>query len=117
MAQIGDIVTHIFREHKQEADHLANLGTNGQRQVTTEAVTNSEDWKAVRGFWGEVANLSHSDGELDRGEPLTPDNLERHNGTLSGLPLPSELVRKETAEQRNKMLHFGEIERRMAHNA
>ena len=30
---IDDYVKHIFREHNQEADHCANLGTEGQRQL------------------------------------------------------------------------------------
>ena len=50
VAQIDDYVKHIFREHNQEADHLANLGTEGQKEVTIEGVKNTEDWKAVRGY-------------------------------------------------------------------
>ena len=40
-----------FREHNQEADHLANLGAEGERKVTVEKEDNKENWKAVRGFW------------------------------------------------------------------
>ena len=29
--QIDDYVKHAFREHKQEADHLANLGAEGRK--------------------------------------------------------------------------------------
>ena len=42
---------HIFREHNQEADHLANLGVDGQRKITVEKWNNTENWKAVRSFW------------------------------------------------------------------
>ena len=49
-SQIDDYVKHIFREHNQEADHLANLGAEGQRKVTVERGNNTENWKAVRGF-------------------------------------------------------------------
>ena len=37
-AQMGDFVKHIFREHNQEADHLANLGADGQWEITTDGV-------------------------------------------------------------------------------
>ena len=33
--RIDDYVKHIFQEHSQEADHLANIGTEGQRKVAT----------------------------------------------------------------------------------
>ena len=39
--QIDDYVMRIFREHNKEADHLANLGTDGQRKITVEAVRNT----------------------------------------------------------------------------
>ena len=48
---IDDYVNHIFREHNQEADHLANLGVKGQRKITVDKGDNTENWKAVRGFW------------------------------------------------------------------
>ena len=46
---LDDFVKHIFREHNQEADHLAMLETGGQRNITTEGVKNAEAWKAERG--------------------------------------------------------------------
>ena len=33
VAQIDDFVKHIFREYNEEADHLANLGTSGRRNI------------------------------------------------------------------------------------
>ena len=36
VAQIDDYVKHIFREHNQEADHLANLGAEEQRKIMIE---------------------------------------------------------------------------------
>ena len=36
MGQVDDHVKHVFREHNQEADHLANLGAEEQRKVTVE---------------------------------------------------------------------------------
>ena len=51
MAQIDDYVKHIFREHDQETDHLANLGVEEQRKITVEKGNNTENWKVVRGFW------------------------------------------------------------------
>ena len=36
--KIDDYVMHIFREHKQEADHKANLGTEAQKKITIEGV-------------------------------------------------------------------------------
>ena len=46
-----DHVKQIFREHNQEADHWANLGPEGQRKVFVDRSSNSETWKAVKGFW------------------------------------------------------------------
>ena len=34
----------------QEADHVANLGAEGQRKITVEKGNNTENLKAVRGF-------------------------------------------------------------------
>ena len=51
-----------FREHNLEADHLANLGTDGQRKITAEAVRNTEVRKAVRGYWDD-GNKDNGRGE------------------------------------------------------
>ena len=52
---------HIFREHNQEADHLANLGADGQWKITTDGVKNTEGWKAVRGYLdGDKKDNGHS---------------------------------------------------------
>ena len=51
VAQTDDCVKHISREHSQDADHLANLGTKEQRKITIEKGDNSDTWKAVGGFW------------------------------------------------------------------
>ena len=32
VGEFDDYMKHIFREHNQEADHLANLGTEGQQR-------------------------------------------------------------------------------------
>ena len=45
----------FFREHNQEADHLANLGAEGQRQITVEKRDSTENWMAVRRIW-DVSN-------------------------------------------------------------
>ena len=39
---------HTFREHTQEADHLANLGANEMKKGTVEKESNIERWKGVR---------------------------------------------------------------------
>ena len=49
VALVDDYVKHIFREHHQEADHLANLGA--EEQVIVEKGDNTEKWKAFGGFW------------------------------------------------------------------
>ena len=36
-----------WREHNKEADHLANLGSEGKTKITTEGVKNTEMWKAA----------------------------------------------------------------------
>ena len=43
---------HVFREHNQEADHLAYLGRpESFSKRTVEGVKNSEMWNAVRVYW------------------------------------------------------------------
>ena len=51
VAQIDDNVKHLFREHNQEAEHLENLGAEGQRKITIEKGDSTENSKTVRGFW------------------------------------------------------------------
>ena len=51
------------------------------------------------------------------GETLIPDNLERHYGTMSELQLPSDLLSKESAKERNKMFDLDVFERHPAHEA
>ena len=46
--QVDDYVRHVLREHNQEADHLANQGAEGQRQITVEKGNSTENWMAVR---------------------------------------------------------------------
>ena len=50
MEKIEDEVKHIFREHHREADHWANLAGDGDEGRHREQRSNSEEWKAVRGF-------------------------------------------------------------------
>ena len=45
ITQIDDFVKHIFREHNLKANYMANVGAEGQRS------TNTERWKAVKGYW------------------------------------------------------------------
>ena len=44
---VDDYVKHISREHNEEADHLATLGMEGQKN-TLEGVANTEEWKTIR---------------------------------------------------------------------
>ena len=48
VGQVDDNVRHVLREHNQEADHLANLAPEGQRQITVEKGDSTENWMAVR---------------------------------------------------------------------
>ena len=41
---IDDYVRHIFREHNQEVDHVANLGTKEQHKITIEGVPKTKKW-------------------------------------------------------------------------
>ena len=43
-------VMHIFREHNKEADHWANVGSGGKKEITVDKGSNSENWKVVKGF-------------------------------------------------------------------
>ena len=55
MEQVDDYVRRVLREHNQEADHLANLGAEGQRQITVVKGDSTENWMAVRRIW-DVSN-------------------------------------------------------------
>ena len=44
---IDDCVKHISKEHNQEADHLANLGTEEQRKITSEECRRMESKQYV----------------------------------------------------------------------
>ena len=35
---------------------MANIGSAGQKHVTFEEVKNTEEWKAIRGFWDGTKN-------------------------------------------------------------
>ena len=48
VGQVDDYVKHVFREHNQEADHLANLGAEDQGKVSVETQDDTENWKGVR---------------------------------------------------------------------
>ena len=49
VGMIDDYVKHISREHTQEADHLTNLGAEGQRKITVEKVRELEGGTRISG--------------------------------------------------------------------
>ena len=51
ISEVDSHVEHVFREHNREADHRANVGTDGKREITVDKGSNPEKWKAVKGFW------------------------------------------------------------------
>ena len=50
ISKIDDFVTHVFREHNQEAGHWADVGGEEQRKNVIDTRDNSESRKAVEGF-------------------------------------------------------------------
>ena len=56
---MNDYVRRDLREHNQEADHLANLGAEGHRQITVVKGDSTENWMAVRRLW----DVSHKTDE------------------------------------------------------
>ena len=50
ISRIDDYVKHNFREHNQEADHLANLGAEGQRHIDIEKMENNVNGKRYVAF-------------------------------------------------------------------
>ena len=52
ISNIDGFVKHVYRERNQEADHWANIGAQGHRKIVLDKRTNSETWKAVKGFLG-----------------------------------------------------------------
>ena len=72
MQQIDANVEHNFREHNQEADHMANLGTEETTKITIEGAKNSEKCKAVR--------LPPLSAEKLGGQPVQNRKLELPHG-------------------------------------
>ena len=48
VGQVDDHVRRVLREHNRDADHLANQGAEGQRQITVAKGDSTENWMAVR---------------------------------------------------------------------
>ena len=55
-------VKHIFWEHTLEADHKANVGDEGQRNIIVDKGTNTERWKAVQGLWDGSSKVNGRSG-------------------------------------------------------
>ena len=49
--KIGDLCSTFYREHNQEAGHVAKWRAQGIMKVTVERLRQTEMWKAVRDFW------------------------------------------------------------------
>ena len=67
----------------READHLANLVTEGQRKITNEGVKNTEGWNSVRG----CSNGSKKeDGRSGSGVVIKAvDRKLDHNSKIEGM--------------------------------
>ena len=50
ISNIDSFVNHVNREHNQEADDWANIGTQGRRQRVIDRRDATTTWKAIRGF-------------------------------------------------------------------
>ena len=78
---IGDYVEHHCREHKREADHMANSGAERLTKVNVQGVKTTVAWKAVRGYWGGSKKESGSSGcgvvirAVDRERWITVSNI------------------------------------------
>ena len=48
-SKMDDFVQHVFQEHNQEVDLLANMVAEGQKKTVIDRCSNSESWKAVKG--------------------------------------------------------------------
>ena len=68
------------REHNLEADHLANLGAKGQRQIVVDKGNNDEKLKAVLGLWDGSSKINDRSGcgvvikGVDRNKWITISN-------------------------------------------
>ena len=51
ISNIDSFVNHVYREHNQEADHWANVATQGNRKIVMDRRDATTTWKAIRGFW------------------------------------------------------------------
>ena len=60
--KIGDSVEHIYGDHNQEADHMADWGAKAVTKVTVESLTNSEKLNSTRGYWDGSTKSNGSNG-------------------------------------------------------
>ena len=94
--KVDEYVKHIFRKHNQEADHLANLGAEGQRHIIIDKGSNTERWKAVRAFWDGSSKNNGRSGcgvvikGVDRNKWITVKNIAVPLGI--GLAIAAEVV-------------------------
>ena len=77
MAQVDDHVKHIFREHNQEADHLANLGAEAPRKITIEKGENIQ--KTGRQLEGFCDGNTKTDGQSGCGVVIKGVEQVDHN--------------------------------------
>ena len=55
-------VNRVYREHTQEADHWANIATQGNRKIVIDRRDAATTWKAIRGFWDGSFNENGRSG-------------------------------------------------------
>ena len=51
ISNIDSFVNHVYREHNEEADQWANIGTQGRRKIVIDRRDDPTTWKAIRGVW------------------------------------------------------------------
>ena len=51
VSNIDNLVKHVYREHDQEADLWADMGTQVRRKIDIHRKNVTTPWKAIRGFW------------------------------------------------------------------
>ena len=51
IVEIETYVRHVYREQNKEADHWANVGAVGKKEIVVDKGSNTEKWKAIKGFW------------------------------------------------------------------
>ena len=74
ISDIDNVVKHVYREHNHEADHCANIGAQGRRNIDIYRKDVSTTWESD--MWLEGRKFQKNDGKSGCG--IVIKGVDRH---------------------------------------